>query len=201
MKKKGVIIILSILLTFCGEWICASAQSFPRTESEILNALSENDGKTVYENVAYVLKNRKIYKLSNRRQYLKRGLEGIVISENLPGADATINFDYNSATICSECYRLIDEFVMPLKGSLSHTVFVVAGHADIRGTSEYNQKLSVRRARAAADYLTRRCEIDPQRMIVTGYGDTKPIAANDTDKGRFLNRRVEFITLKRSPLW
>jgi len=68
----------------------------------------------------------------------------------------------------------------------------LAGHTDIVGTEEYNQKLSDRRAKAVADYLIRK-GINPSRINVVGYGSKKPVAPNDTEEGRAKNRRVEVI--------
>jgi len=66
----------------------------------------------------------------------------------------------------------------------------VGGHTDSYGTEEYNMGLSVRRARAVADYLVAG-GIDRSRLRVEGYGETQPVASNDTEDGRAQNRRVE----------
>ncbi|MEM9897700.1 MAG: OmpA family protein, partial [Bacteroidota bacterium] len=65
------------------------------------------------------------------------------------------------------------------------------GHTDNVGTEYRNQKLSVRRAKACFDYLTSK-GISPSRMNYGGFGQTKPVANNDTEDGRSQNRRVEF---------
>jgi outer membrane protein OmpA-like peptidoglycan-associated protein len=72
----------------------------------------------------------------------------------------------------------------------NQTVIEVAGHTDSVGSDAYNQKLSVDRANSVAAYLSGR-GVGMQRMIVTGAGETRPIASNDTEAGRAQNRRVE----------
>ncbi len=67
----------------------------------------------------------------------------------------------------------------------------ISGHTDIIGSAEYNKSLSMRRAMAVVDYLISR-GISKNRMTYAGYGFDEPMAPNDTDEGRQLNRRTEF---------
>ena len=71
-----------------------------------------------------------------------------------------------------------------------NTDIVVIGHTDSRGSEDYNQRLSEFRARAVADYLIDQ-GVKPYRISWTGYGESMPIASNDTESGRQRNRRVE----------
>ncbi len=66
----------------------------------------------------------------------------------------------------------------------------ISGHTDNKGDEKKNQKLSQDRAKAVADYLIKK-GISTVRLIPKGYGMAQPIATNDTDAGRQLNRRVE----------
>ena len=68
--------------------------------------------------------------------------------------------------------------------------------SDSTGPVDYNQKLSEQRAEAVQNYLLKVYAIDANRLTTEGYGETKPIASNDTDEGRFKNRRVEFIRIE-----
>lgn len=67
----------------------------------------------------------------------------------------------------------------------------VAGHTDHVGDARHNQRLSERRARSVVDYLTAK-GVAAARIQSAGYGDTKPVAANDTEENRAKNRRIEF---------
>jgi OOP family OmpA-OmpF porin len=66
----------------------------------------------------------------------------------------------------------------------------VHGHTDSTASASYNQTLSEARARAVCDYFARQ-GVAPERIRATGFGETRPAAANDTSEGRALNRRVE----------
>ncbi|MCL7973979.1 MAG: OmpA family protein [marine benthic group bacterium] len=69
------------------------------------------------------------------------------------------------------------------------------GHTDSRGAESYNQMLSEKRAQSVLDHML---EVEPglaayrDRISAVGFGETQPIASNDTDEGRQRNRRVEF---------
>jgi outer membrane protein OmpA-like peptidoglycan-associated protein len=72
----------------------------------------------------------------------------------------------------------------------------ISGHTDSVGNDEYNQKLSERRANSAVEYLAKR-GITSSRLTSIGFGKTKPVATNDTEKGRSENRRVEMTVRKK----
>ena len=67
----------------------------------------------------------------------------------------------------------------------------IGGHTDGKGSDGYNQRLSENRAKAVVDFLVSK-GIDIKRLKYKGYGKSMPVATNDTDEGRALNRRVEF---------
>ena len=67
------------------------------------------------------------------------------------------------------------------------------GHTDSKGTDAYNQKLSQRRVDAVMKNLVEKFGISADRLKAVGYGESKPIATNDTDEGRQLNRRVQAV--------
>ena len=66
----------------------------------------------------------------------------------------------------------------------------IGGHTDNVGSDSYNQKLSEARAKSAVGYLVRK-GITSNRLKAKGYGESSPIATNETDAGRTKNRRVE----------
>ncbi len=75
----------------------------------------------------------------------------------------------------------------------------IGGHTDALGSAEYNLGLSAQRAQAAVDYLVAR-GIDPGRLTAKGYGEAFPVADNDTESGRALNRRVELKVIGSLPV-
>ncbi|MBE0470851.1 MAG: OmpA family protein [Methyloprofundus sp.] len=101
-----------------------------------------------------------------------------------------IEFDTNKATIKPSYAPLFTNAVKTLKLNPSITV-QLEGHTDSTGAESYNQALSVRRAQAVKDHLVSQ-GIDANRLTVKGFGESKPIATNDTAAGRQENRRVGF---------
>lgn len=77
------------------------------------------------------------------------------------------------------------------------TTIQVAGHTDSQGNEAYNQQLSERRAQAVRNALVG-SGIDPARITTIGYGESRPIAGNDTASGRQQNRRVEVRVVPRT---
>ena len=72
---------------------------------------------------------------------------------------------------------------------------VIEGHADYRGRQAYNQALSERRAASVRDYLVAG-GIDADRLSTVGYGETRPVADNDTPEGQQQNRRATTMTVR-----
>ena len=71
------------------------------------------------------------------------------------------------------------------------TTTTVEGHTDAIGSDAYNQGLSERRANAVRDVLVNQHGIESGRFSSVGYGESRPVADNDSDSGRAINRRVE----------
>lgn len=101
------------------------------------------------------------------------------------------NFEIDSAELspATEAILPIALGIMTRDPSLG---MEVAGHTDSLGDPSYNQQLSEARAQAAADWLIA-AGIDAARIRVVGFGETQPIASNETSAGRASNRRVEFV--------
>jgi outer membrane protein OmpA-like peptidoglycan-associated protein len=74
------------------------------------------------------------------------------------------------------------------------SAIAITGHSDATGSKTINKTLSLARAQAVANYLSR-AGVKSGRMLVAGAGSSVPIADNSTAHGRSLNRRIEFETL------
>ena len=112
--------------------------------------------------------------------------EGDNLVLNIPSG---ITFAYDSADVQPQFQRTLDQVASTLS-QYNQTYIDVYGHTDSTGSDSYNQTLSERRATAVADYLSSR-GVQTARIGTRGYGETQPIASNDTDAGRAANRRVE----------
>jgi OOP family OmpA-OmpF porin len=103
-----------------------------------------------------------------------------------------IFFDTDEAVVKPESRAALTEIAKLLKGNPEMTAYVV-GHTDMSGTLEHNLDLSNRRAAAVIDALVVDHGISGERLTPRGVGPLAPVASNDTEAGRALNRRVELV--------
>jgi outer membrane protein OmpA-like peptidoglycan-associated protein len=105
-----------------------------------------------------------------------------------------VNFDFDRAEIRGDASVILDEAVEILKRNPDRQV-VIEGHTDWTGPEEYNQQLSQSRAEAVKKYMVEN-GVEEARLSTAGFGETQPIAPNDTRDGRDRNRRVEMKVLE-----
>lgn len=113
-----------------------------------------------------------------------------VTSSGVAMSKDNIQFEFNSSVLKTDSYATLDRMVSALNAKKSAKLGL-SGHASIEGTPEYNMQLSIDRANAVKTYLVN-AGVDSKKITVKGYGETRPIASNDTEEGRMINRRVEF---------
>ena len=102
---------------------------------------------------------------------------------------SNITFQTDSASIQPGFTRTLESVATVLK-RFNRTLIDVYGHTDNTGSDAYNQQLSESRANSVASFLAAR-GIRPDRMIVSGFGESRPVATNASAQGREQNRRVE----------
>ena len=100
-----------------------------------------------------------------------------------------VYFETDQSVILPQSFEELDRLILELKRNPGIRL-KIAGHTDNTGTVEHNQQLSEARALAVKRYLLAG-EISPRRISSVGYGSSQPIATNDTEEGKQLNRRVE----------
>jgi OmpA-OmpF porin, OOP family len=102
-----------------------------------------------------------------------------------------VNFDFDKATLQPAGKPILDEAARILTENADLRV-KVQGYTDSVGTDAYNQRLSDRRADTVKRYLVSK-GIAASRLDAEGFGESDPVASNDTDEGRAQNRRVELV--------
>jgi outer membrane protein OmpA-like peptidoglycan-associated protein len=107
----------------------------------------------------------------------------------LVGMTSSTAFDVDSADIKPGFYSTLDK-ISAIVNKYGKTRLDIAGHTDDTGATAYNQALSERRAAAVESYLLAE-QVLPVRVSSIGLGEGRPIASNETEYGRTLNRRVE----------
>lgn len=104
---------------------------------------------------------------------------------------ADLTFDFNRDTVKGQFVPTLRE-VAGILSEYDQTTVDVYGHADSVGSEEYNLDLSERRAQNVASVMING-GVFRQRIIITGFGESRPVASNATDDGRAANRRVEIM--------
>jgi outer membrane protein OmpA-like peptidoglycan-associated protein len=125
-----------------------------------------------------------------------RGPRGLTVQseDKAPSIDLYIPFEYNSDKLTTEAMLTLKRLGAALKDTrLSNYRFKIAGHTDSKGSAEYNQKLSERRAEAVRNYLVFQYDIEPDRIETVGFGKTQLLDLSKPEDG--INRRVQVINV------
>jgi len=135
------------------------------------------------------------YYMDRQEQKLRMQLENTGVSVtrngdsiilNMPG---NVTFNTDSSMIRGSFYDVLSSVVLVVK-EFDKTIIEIAGHTDSTGSDQYNQNLSEQRASSVGQYFMAQ-GIDRMRIMTKGYGESRPIADNNTEQGKQLNRRVE----------
>lgn len=103
-----------------------------------------------------------------------------------------INFATGSWALSPEMKDKIENQLGQLSVEFAGMKVRIEGNTDNVGGAAMNRELSYKRARSVADYLVKTYNFDPNRFIIVGNGPDKPVADNNTEEGRYANRRTEF---------
>jgi len=112
--------------------------------------------------------------------------EGIVVEFS-----SAVLFGFDQADLSVDARTNLDKLVTVLN-AYPDTNIEIQGHTDSKGSENYNQTLSEKRAGSVSAYLATR-EIPSTRVTIKGFGETVPEYDNETEEGRAQNRRVEFL--------
>ena len=140
--------------------------------------------------------------MDKQAEKIRQDLEGAKVERVGEGIlitfDSGILFDVDKSSLKPATRDNLDR----LSGTLNKyddTDVRVLGHTDATGTDEYNASLSKRRASSVKTYLVEK-DVESSRMSTQGFGESDPIASNETVEGRALNRRVELVIVANEKL-
>jgi outer membrane protein OmpA-like peptidoglycan-associated protein len=122
--------------------------------------------------------------------------ERVAVKEDKIEISEVVQFETDSAVLLPESEGLLAEVAKAIQDHPDIKRVQVEGHTDSRASDSYNQQLSQKRAKAVREFLIGQ-GVDKKRLVAKGFGESTPIADNETDEGRFKNRRVEFKILER----
>lgn len=149
---------------------------------------AESDGK-IAESQSLDLRNVKSEKIIADENFQLQALE--------VNASIELNnvfFDFDKAALKAESFPELDRIV-ELMNQQPNMRVEISGHTDGQGSERYNLTLSEKRAKAVVQYLVNK-GINKKRIVTQFFGESKPVATNDTPEGREKNRRVEFKIVK-----
>lgn len=165
--------------------------------SEELSALDQRLGGATAERAALMqrleaqarvkqqfLKVEKMFKPSEARVFR----EGNNIILRLVG----LTFDSGDAQIRRQSFNLLNKVEKAID-VFPRSELIIEGHTDSHGGDLLNQKLSQERAESVQKYMINAMRIPTYRLIATGYGETRPVASNETQSGRARNRRIDIV--------
>ncbi|MDX1694158.1 MAG: OmpA family protein [Ketobacteraceae bacterium] len=129
-----------------------------------------------------------------RQQQLKLALKAEENTTTLLVIQDDVKFGFDKAKLQGAADERLKQVAKYLKQN-PDTQVVVEGHTDAIGTAEYNMRLSAQRAEAVAEELVKQ-GVSKDRIKLQAYGESAPVASNQTDEGRQINRRAEIIIPK-----
>lgn len=129
------------------------------------------------------------------KEIANKSLKLIPIEEGQIVRLNNIFFATGKATLRDESFGELNRIAISMEENKTLSI-ELGGHTDNTGSAEFNIDLSQKRADAVREYLIGK-GIEPDRIASKGYGETKPVAKNDTPEGQQQNRRVEFKILKK----
>ena len=112
--------------------------------------------------------------------------------------DSGLLFDVNKAALRSEAVANLNK-LSAILNKYEDTNILIEGHTDATGTDEHNLELSRQRAQSVANQLAS-LKVNPTRFTIMGYGESQPIASNDTPEGKQKNRRVDLAIMANDKL-
>ena len=103
-----------------------------------------------------------------------------------------LTFDSGASQIKPESFDLLAKVERAID-VFPRSELIIEGHTDSHGGDEFNQQLSQERAESVQQYMINAMRIPTYRLIATGYGETRPVASNETESGRARNRRIDIV--------
>jgi outer membrane protein OmpA-like peptidoglycan-associated protein len=104
-------------------------------------------------------------------------------------------FDTDKATLRSDAKQSLDQIAASLKQRYNGGQIRIYGHADATADASHNQELSQQRAEAVKNWLVSNGNIDGANISIQPMGEAEPVASNQTEQGRQMNRRVEIVAM------
>lgn len=130
------------------------------------------------------------YEESAESKPVTKDIKLLSVQQNATVVLNNLFFDLNKYELKQNSTTELEEVISFLNQNPTIKI-EIGGHTDNSGTEPYNQQLSEKRANSVAEYLVAH-QVEKLRIVTKGYGSKKPIASNDSEENKQLNRRIEF---------
>lgn len=170
--------------------IVGSYRPNSKTGDYLLTLIPGRNYNVTYESAGFLFHSENIFiPDTTSYQVINKAVDLAPIKVGAKVVLKNIFFDFDKASLRTVSRVELNRVYNMLKTNPSLKI-EISGHTDSKGSDEYNQKLSDERAKSVVKYLTEK-GISADRMQAKGYGETRPVASNDTEEGRQENRRTE----------
>lgn len=182
------------MVRYRGESVGRSPLSVPvESLADVLEIDAEQEGVDLVEKRVRIVSDDMI------EVVFRFGDEGSAMAEAL-GLARVLIFDYSDRTtfevdqwdLNPDFFDQLEQQAVILNTTFADLDVYVCGHTDNTGGHEHNLELSLRRAQAVTEFLVAH-DVDPRRLKSQGFGEDYPLAGNDADTGRAINRRTEIV--------
>ena len=164
------------------------------TAEQLIKALQPEEGPP--PEVAQAVGARSLGPRPKCAHYRQQRSRGISVQPAVQPVAVEILFAFNSHEISPAAAANLDAIGSALNSSgLAACCFELEGHTDSIGSDGYNHELSKKRANSVVQYLVQNHGVAADRLMAIGYGESRPIAPNESDSGRQKNRRVQIVNL------
>lgn len=210
-KIVASVLIVSLLFAFCGCSSMSRTQKGTAVGAGVGAAVGAIIGKRAGNTAVGAILGAAIggaagaaigHYMDEQAAEIERDIEGAKVERVGEGIkitfDSGILFDVDKAALRPVAQTNLDKLAVILN-KYSDTNILIEGHTDATGSDEYNLELSEKRAKSVSNRLAVN-DVIPTRFTIMGYGESQPIADNDTPDGRQTNRRVEVAIMANEKL-
>ncbi|QIK39322.1 OmpA family protein [Pontivivens nitratireducens] len=207
LKTTSALLVAGFTLTACAEGSMSTGPNANRNQGALVGAAlgaaagqaigGDTQGTLIGAAVGAAAGGGVGVALDRQEQELRRDLANSGVGIQNTGDQLvvtlpeSISFATDSATVAPGFQNQLSVVANSLRNYPGSSVRIT-GHTDSSGEASYNQRLSERRAQAVANVLVAN-GVSQNRLVVSGAGETQPIASNGTSSGRAQNRRVELV--------
>jgi peptidoglycan-associated lipoprotein len=198
---KAITLSLTLVLVLVGSAGCAT-KKYVRGETQAVHTRVDEVEGQVEEAQTRIGRNEQAIGEASRtaQDALQRATEAGKLAEGkllyeTVLTDEKVKFGFDVSQLSDEAKAALDEFANGLVSAGKGVYIEIQGHTDAIGSETYNEELGLERAEAVRRYLSQQHKFPLHRINIISYGESAPVADNESREGRAQNRRVALVVL------